>query len=89
MLRSFFKCVAVMCLLLTFLSALALVAHHHPKGTESMCAVCVAAHSAAPVAVTSLLHITFSAIQTLQAEPLSAKGRVTAFSLSVRPPPAV
>src|SRR5438309_6918748 len=47
--RSFVRCVALMCLLLTFWSALAVVAHHHADGTDSAsCTVCVAAHSTAP-----------------------------------------
>ena len=47
--RSSVKCVALLCLLLTFWSAFAFAAHHHSKSTESAkCTVCVAAHSAAP-----------------------------------------
>jgi hypothetical protein len=87
--RSIVKYVAVMCLFLTSWSAMALVAHHHAKGTESVCTVCVAAHSAAPTVAATLLHATFAPLLTLRAEPVSAKGRLVAFALSVRPPPAV
>ena len=87
--RSIVKYVAVMCLFLTSWSAMALVAHHHASGSESVCAVCVAAHSAAPTVAVTLLHTTFAPVRTLRANPVSAKSRVVAFALSVRPPPAV
>jgi hypothetical protein len=88
-LRSLVKYVAVVCLLLTSWSAVVLVAHHHSKGTESICAICVAAHSSSPATAATLLHLAVKPLQTLHPEPLSAKGRITAFQLSVRPPPAV
>jgi len=77
-----------MCLLLTLGSAVALVAHHHSSGTETPCVVCVAAHSAAPAVVANLLHTTFACIVAIPAEPVSAKARLIAFALTVRPPPA-
>jgi hypothetical protein len=84
------KYVALMCLVLTFWSALAFAAHHHSNGTESAkCTVCVAAHSAAPKTTANLLKATFTPISTIQADPVSAKERFVAFALSVRPPPAI
>jgi hypothetical protein len=80
--------IALLCLLLTIWSAVALVTHHHSSATESAkCTVCVAAHSAAPKATSSLKKATFSPVATVQPEPVSAKQRLLAFSLSVRPPP--
>jgi hypothetical protein len=88
--RSRVRCVALLCLLLTFCSVLAFAAHHHSKGTEAArCTVCVAAHSAAPKATANLLQATFTPISTFRADPVSAKQRFVAFALSVRPPPAI
>jgi len=49
----------------------------------------VAAHSAAPASSTTLLHTAANPVHIPSAEPLSAKGRIAAFLLSVRPPPVV
>ena len=88
--RSIVKYVVVMCLLLTVWSAIAFAAHHHSNGTEAAkCTVCVAAHSAAPKATTSLLKAKFTPISTLLPEPVSAAQNFVAFALSVRPPPAI
>ena len=88
--RSFVKCVALVCLLLTFWSALAVVAHHHADGTDSAsCTVCVAAHSTAPTPTTNLLKTTFTALSTFRFEPDFAKEALVVFALCVRPPPAV
>ena len=87
---SFSKKVAVLCLLLTFWSALAFAAHQHSSATEAAnCAVCIAAHSASPQATFTLLSATFVAVSAFRAEPVSAKQRLIAFALSVRPPPAI
>jgi len=84
------RCVALLCLLLTFWSAFAFATHHHSKSTEAAkCTVCVAAQSAAPKAATNLTKATFNPISTFRADPVSAKQRFIAFALSVRPPPAV
>ena len=86
--RPIFKCVVVLCLLLTVWSAVAVVVHHHANGAESVrCTICVAVHSAAPKALAHLLHATFAPISTVKAQPVSAQGRLIAFALSVRPPP--
>jgi len=88
--RSFVRCVALMCLVLTFWSALAVVAHHHADGTDSAsCTVCVAAHSTAPTPTTNLLKTTFTALFTFRAEPDFAKEALVVFALCIRPPPAV
>jgi hypothetical protein len=88
--RSFVKCVALLCLLLTFWSALAVVAHHHANDTEAAsCTVCMAAHSAAPSPTTNLVHSTFIAVSSFRAEPDFAKQALVVFALSVRPPPLV
>jgi len=88
--RSIVKSLAVMCLLLTFWSAIAFAAHHHSSGTEAVrCTVCVAAHSAAPRATASLLKAKFIPISTFLREPVFAAQSFVAFALSVRPPPAI
>ena len=88
--RSILKSVALLCLVLTFWSALAFAAHHHSNAIESAkCGVCVAAHSASPQVTSTPRPATFIAVFTFRAEPVSAKQRFVAFALSVRPPPAV
>jgi hypothetical protein len=88
--RSFVKCVASLCLVLTFWSAVAFAAHHHSNATESAkCAVCMVAHSAAPNATANLLQVTFAPVSTFRPEPVSAQQHLLVFALSVRPPPAV
>jgi hypothetical protein len=88
--RSIVKYLAVMCLLLTFWSAIAFAAHHHSNGTEAAkCTVCVAAHSATPKATANLLTAAFTAISTFRAETVFATQSFVAFALSVRPPPAI
>ena len=84
------KYLAVMCLLLTFWSAVGFAAHHHSNRTEAAkCTVCVAAHSAAPKAAATLLKANFTAISTFLPEPVFAAQSFVAFALSVRPPPAI
>ena len=88
--RSILKQVALLCVALTVWSAVALAAHHHSSATESAkCTVCVAAHSAAPKAISPQTHTSFFVVFTFRVEPVSAKQRLIAFALSVRPPPAV
>jgi hypothetical protein len=86
----FSKRIAWFCLLLTFWSAFAFFAHHHASANEAAkCAVCVAAHSAAPKATARLPKATFVRVSMFRAEPVSAKQHLVTFALSVRPPPAV
>jgi hypothetical protein len=88
--RLFSKKIATLCLLLTFWSALAFAAHHHSNGVESAkCSVCLAVHSASPKATSSLQKATFVAVSVCKLAPVSAKQRLVAFALSVRPPPNV
>ena len=87
--RSIFKYVVVLCLLLTLWSAVAVVVHHHDNATESVrCTVCIAAHSAAPKAATGLAQATLAPVFTLSGHSIAAKASMIAFALSVRPPPA-
>jgi hypothetical protein len=89
-LRSKSKPIACLLLLLTFWSAIAAVVHQHASAEESIrCTVCVAAHSAAPRAQSSLTLTSFLVVSTVRTQAVSAKQRLIAFALSVRPPPAV
>jgi len=88
--RSISKSIALVCLLLTLLSAVALVAHHHSSATEAAkCTVCIAAHSASPKATSTLPNATFVPLANFQPKPVSAKQHLLAFALCVRPPPTV
>ena len=88
--RSFSKRIALLCLLLTLCSAVAMVTHHHSSANETAkCTVCVAAHSASPLAASVLPNQTFVQVLIIRSEPVSAKQRLVDFALSVRPPPAV
>jgi hypothetical protein len=88
--RSISKKIALLCLLLTFCSAAALVAHHHSSPTDALkCTICVTAHSASPKAVSALPNRTFVRISAVQRETVFAQQRLVAFALSIRPPPAV
>jgi hypothetical protein len=87
--RSISKRIACLCLLLTLWSAVAFIAHHHSSATDALkCTVCIAAHSAAPKATSNLPTATSVSLSTFRLEPVSAKQRLVAFALSVRPPPA-
>jgi hypothetical protein len=84
------KRIALLCLLLTFWSAVAFVAHHHSSATDALkCTVCVAAHSSSPNTTSALSNATFIRVSTVQLAPVSAKQRLVTFALSVRPPPSV
>ncbi len=88
--RSISKRIALLCLLLTFWSAVAFVVHHHSSSTEAVkCTVCVAAHSASPKVTSTLPNRTLVRVSTFRPAPVSAKQRLVTFALSVRPPPAV
>ena len=88
--QSISKRIAWLLLLLTLWSAFALVTHHHSSATEAAkCTVCVAAHSASPKDISTLLKATFVAVSTFRADPVAAKQRIAVFALSVRPPPSV
>jgi hypothetical protein len=86
--RSISKRIASVCLLLTLWSVYAFAAHHHSNSTEAVkCTVCVAAHSASPVASSKLPNASFVPLCTVAAEPVTAKQRLVTFALNVRPPP--
>jgi hypothetical protein len=88
--RSISKRIAIVCLLLTFWSAIAVVAHQHSNATKAAkCTVCVAAHSASPTLTRGMAHATFVVVSTFQAQPVSVRQSLVAFALSVRPPPEV
>jgi hypothetical protein len=88
--RSISKTVAFVCIVLTFWSAIAFITHQHSSTTEAAkCTVCVAAHSASPKVRSAPLNTRFVPVATLRLEPVSAKQRLIAFALSVRPPPSV
>jgi len=88
--RSMSKRIAFLCLLLTFWSAVAFIAHHHSSATDALkCTVCAAAQSASPKTASTLPNSTFIQISSLRLEPVSAKQRLVTFALSVRPPPTV
>ena len=88
--RSISKKIACLCVLLTFWSAMAFAAHQHSNATDSAtCTVCVAAHSASPKTTVSLPKVLFVSVCTFRPKPVSAKQRLIAFALSVRPPPGI
>jgi hypothetical protein len=88
--RSISKQIALFCVLLTFWSAVAFVSHHHSSTADALkCTVCVAAHSPSPKATSTLPDREFVRISTFRSQQVSAKQRLVAFALSVRPPPAV
>lgn len=89
--RSLLKQIAWPCLLLALLSAYSFAAHQHSSSLdEAQCTVCVIAHSASPYAPCKLPCILLALVLlTLVAEPVSAKQRLIAFALAVRPPPTV
>ena len=89
--QSISKRIAWLCLLLMLSSAIAFVAHHHSETSESArCTVCVAAHSASPAGAARAPRVTFIAVSTFRAEPITfVKRRLTVFALFVRPPPEV
>ena len=88
--RSISKQIAIFCVLLTFWSAAAFVSHHHSSATDALkCTVCVAAHSSSPKATSALPNRKFVRVSTFRYRPVSAKQRLVAFALSVRPPPSV
>jgi hypothetical protein len=87
--RATLKPVAFLCLLLILGSAIAYAAHHHSDGTEpATCTVCVAAHSASPIAPTLAPQATFLAVSRVRPVAVAAaKQRLIGFALTVRPPP--
>lgn len=88
--RSLSKKIALLCLLLTIWSAVALAAHHHSSATDAAkCTVCVAAHSASPKAVSILSKADHVFASAPVLDPVPTKQRLISFALRVRPPPSV
>jgi hypothetical protein len=88
--RSISKCIACLCVVLTFWSAVAFAMHQHSNTTESAtCTVCIAAHSASPKTTVTLPTVMFVPVSTFRPDPVSAKQHLTVFVLCVRPPPTV
>jgi hypothetical protein len=87
--RAFAKCVAIVCLLLTISSAVAVVTHHHSKGIDTAkCSICAAAHSATSTPAANSTVTAFTSHFAFRSVSGPAKEQVIAFALSVRPPPA-
>ena len=88
--RSVVKHAAWLCLLLTFSSVYASATHDHTSSVEAAkCVICVAAHSASPVAAPKLPSANFAPVSTVIPQRISAQQRLEAFALSVRPPPGI
>ena len=88
--RSISKHIAWLCLLLTFGSAVSFATHHHSSTSEAIkCTACIAAHSSVPTASSHQPNVIFAPVAILRPRPVSAKKRLVAFALSVRPPPAI
>jgi hypothetical protein len=81
---------AFVCLLLTFWSAWALIAHQHSSAADAVkCAVCVAAHSTVPKSIAVVQKATFLEVALLRPQGVTAQQVLLAFALSVRPPPEI
>ena len=62
--------------------------HNHPSPTDAAtCSICVAAHSAAPAAVSNPSKPVFAAVGQLRDKEVIAKSRLDAFELVIRGPP--
>jgi len=86
--RSITKAAAVVCLLLTLWSAVALVSHHHANATDALkCTVCLAAHSAAAAAIFTVVVVVSTPRLAVSTELLAGHTRAVPFALYVRPPP--
>jgi len=86
--RSITKHVAVMCLLLTLWSAVALISHHHASAGDALkCTVCVASQSTTTTATFYVVVVISVCVFAVAADPLTSAGRLIPFALSVRPPP--
>ena len=88
--RLFSKYVALVCLLLTLGSAVAVVAHHHSGPNDSAkCTVCAAAHSARPSITSTLSSVALKPIASIRIVTAPTQQRLVSFALNVRPPPQV
>lgn len=88
--RSMSKRIVWLSLVLTLWAAFAFAVHRHSSGDESTtCQVCIAAHSASPTIISPPPKPVFRRVVPFRPRPASAKQRLVAFALYVRPPPAV
>ena len=80
---------AWLCLSLMLWTVAAESTHHHPNQTESAsCLICVAAHSATPVAISGHAAPVFAAIGMLQEHAIQANARLDFSDAGIRGPPA-
>jgi hypothetical protein len=88
--RSTIKRIAWLCLLSTLLSAHGFATHQHSNCLdESQCTICVVAHSASPVAPSSLPSVVLVLVLlVVLVWTFFASQRLVPFALTVRPPPA-
>ncbi len=88
--RSIARKIGWLCVLLTLWLAVASVAHHHSNPDRaSTCAVCVAAHSTTKSTHFTLPATTSFLVATVVLPTPSARQRLLAFALTVRPPPEI
>jgi hypothetical protein len=89
--RSVFKPITWICVLLTLVSAYGFAVHQHSGSLdEAQCTVCLIAHSASPAESCTLTSAFLILVLLLVvAEPIAAKQRLVPFALCVRPPPAI
>jgi len=81
---------AYVCLSLLLWTAVAESTHIHPNQTESAsCLICVAAHSASPVAISGTAAPVFAAVGMLHDQAISAHPRLDFADAGIRAPPAV
>jgi hypothetical protein len=88
--RSLLRWSAWLCLSLMLWTAAAESRHNHPSGIDAAsCSVCVAAHSAAPAALSQPGKPEFAEVGLLQEKEVIAKSRLDVFELVIRGPPVV
>jgi len=87
--RALAKFAALLCLLLTVWTALAVVAHHHTNGAESQtCPICVVARAPAAIVTSDAAQPVLVRLSTVRVEPSPLHHRLPVFALSGRAPPA-
>ena len=81
---------AVVCLSLMLWTVAAESTHNHPNQTESAsCLICVAAHSASPVAISGHAAPMFAAVGILHEQTIQAKARLDFSDAGIRGPPVL
>jgi len=88
--RLWVKWSAWLCLSLMLWTVAAESTHNHPNQTESAsCLICVAAHSASPVAISGHAAPVFAGIGMLQEQEILAKARLDLSDAGIRGPPVL